>query len=439
MILRNSIYAILVFLITVIIYTYLITNQPDKYIDEILFLILLASIGVLYLVLYFLILRPLERVARKAQDIAKGNLHQTIPSEIGELGQTVVSFNHIIHNINEATDFIKKVEKGNMEVALASNALKGENPLSNALRTMSWQIQKIAEEERRRNWATEGMAQFVYILRSNHDDIQVLCDNIISTLVKYVKVQQGGLFVVNDATLAVEQRYLEMYACYAFNEQQFEQKRIEVGEGLVGQAYLQGTTVLLKEVPEDYYEIVSGLGNSKPKNVLIVPMKVNQSVFGVIELASFFAFEPYQVEFVEKLGENIAATIANVKSNEKTKQLLEDAQTFAEQLRSQEEEMRQNVEELQSTQEEMERRQDELETINKQMESNENVLKKAFEKSRDKEKELQSKQKEIEQLLNKQQEQEEQMRRTIDTMRENENYYKNRIEELEQKINKINK
>lgn len=434
MILRNSIYAILVFLITVIIYTYLITNQPDKYIDEVLFLVLLASIGILYLVLYFLLLRPLERVTLKASTIAQGNLHQTIPSEIGELGLTVNSFNQIINNINEATDFIKKVETGNIEVALASNALRGDNPLSNALRTMSWQIQKIAEEDRRRSWATEGMAQFVYILRSNNDNIEALCDNIISTLVKYVKAQQGGLFVINDTTLPIEQRYLEMYACYAFNEQQFERKRIDVGEGLVGQTYLQGETLQLKDVPEDYYPIISGLGMASPKNILIVPMKVNQSVFGVIELASFYAFEQYQIDFVEKLGENIAATIANVKSNEKTKQLLEDAQMFAEQLRSQEEEMRQNVEELQSTQEEMSRRQDELESINKKMESNENILKKAFEKSKDKEKELQDKQKEVEQLLKKQTEQEEQMRRTIDTMRENENYYKSRIEELEKKL-----
>jgi GAF domain-containing protein/HAMP domain-containing protein len=398
-ILRNSIYAILTLFLSVLIFAYLSLSRPDKYIDEIMFAMLLVCLFVLYMVVYFLLLRPLGRLARQSSKIAKGDLSQPIiQTAFGEIDEIAKSINLITSNINQATQFIKKIEKGNIDIS--TQTLQGNDSLSRALVNMSWQIQKIAEEEQQRNWATEGMAQFVYILRSNNDDIQALCDNIIANLVKYLKVQQGGLFVVNDTTLPIEKRYLELYACYAYDEKKFMHKRIEIGEGLIGQTYVQNETLQLNDIPSDYTKVISGLGEASPQHLLIVPMRVNQEVFGLLELASFNPFPNYQIQFIEKLGENIAATISNVKANEKTKQLLEDAQLLAEQLRAQEEEMRQNVEELQSTQEEMARKQQELEAANKRMESNEIVLKKALEKGKSKEQEFVQKLKEKEEEIN---------------------------------------
>ncbi|HTJ52229.1 MAG TPA: PAS domain-containing protein, partial [Cyclobacteriaceae bacterium] len=99
----------------------------------------------------------------------------------------------------------------------------------------------------------------------------------------------------------------------------------------------------------------SGLGQATPRCVFIVPLKVNDIIYGVLELASFEPYQEYEREFIEKVCETIASSIATVKISDQTKYLLEQSQLQAEAMRSQEEEMRQNMEELQATQEGMER------------------------------------------------------------------------------------
>jgi PAS domain S-box-containing protein len=82
-----------------------------------------------------------------------------------------------------------------------------------------------------------------------------------------------------------------------------------------------------------------------------------------MEIASFDKLENYQVDFIEKVGSNIASTVESVRTNIKTSELLEKSQQQAEEMSAQEEEMRQNMEELQATQEEAARRENELQSL----------------------------------------------------------------------------
>jgi PAS domain S-box-containing protein len=216
-----------------------------------------------------------------------------------------------------------------------------------------------AEDDRKRNWATTGLAQVGEILRATTGNSAELYDNIIRFLVKYTKSNQGGLFILN--TDSETEKHLDLVSCYAFERKKFLQRKVGTGEGLVGQCFLEGERIYLLEVPQEYVSITSGLGGSNPNALLIVPMKVNDEIYGVIELASFKKYEEHEIELVEKLAESIASTISNVRVNETTRILLEKTQQQAEEMRSQEEEIRQNMEELEATQEEMRRKQSILE------------------------------------------------------------------------------
>jgi PAS domain S-box-containing protein len=97
--------------------------------------------------------------------------------------------------------------------------------------------------------------------------------------------------------------------------------------------------------------------------LLLVPLKINEKIFGVLELATFGKYENHEVELVEKLTESIASTISSVRVSESTRILLEKTQQQAEEMRAQEEEMRQNMEELEATQEEMRRKEKHIQNM----------------------------------------------------------------------------
>ncbi|NJL13740.1 MAG: PAS domain S-box protein [Microscillaceae bacterium] len=101
-------------------------------------------------------------------------------------------------------------------------------------------------------------------------------------------------------------------------------------------------------------------GGAQPRSVLVVPLKLSDRVYGVMELASFYEFKHYQISFLEKLGENIASNLNAAQANERTRRLLEDSNRIAERLRQQEQKMLLNLQVLEDTQKAMQKNQEAL-------------------------------------------------------------------------------
>lgn len=265
-----------------------------------------------------------------------------------------------LHNeILSATHFVKKIEEGVLDIpypGLETTEIDKAS-LPGSLISMRNQLVRLNKIEEERKWATEGISKFVEILRQQHS-LEEMCFQIISNLIAHLGANQGNIYLAD-----YEKEVLELKACYAYDRKKFIEQSFEFGEGMIGQVFLEKQSQLLLNVPEGYVKITSGLGEATPRSIVIIPLKVNEEVQGIIEIASFNKFETYHVEFLEKLGENIASSVASLKVNERTKKLLQQSQQQAEILRTQEEEMMQNLEEMQSTQEELARKEAESEGI----------------------------------------------------------------------------
>ncbi len=309
--------------------------------------------------------KPTEILLQNAEKIKKGDI-QILENNISnkQFKKLNQSYALLTRSIQNAMSFIGNLEKGDYDKDYKNSDQNKDDKLAESLIQLRDKLKDIAETDRIRNWSTEGLAKFVDILRSiGEEDIEALSDRILSNLVKYLNANQGQLFVYNDDNS--DEPYLELIAFYAYERKKYNKIIIDSDDGLIGQAFREKETIYLTEVPQDFVEITSGLGESTPSSVLIVPLKVNEEVFGIIELASFNDFKKHEIEFIEKLGESIASTISTARLNDRTRKLLEDSRQQSEELRAQEEEMRQNMEELQATQEEVQRQIKENENMQK--------------------------------------------------------------------------
>ncbi|MEA2042528.1 MAG: hemerythrin domain-containing protein [Bacteroidota bacterium] len=317
--------------------------------------ILLISIVISFLI-SSLIIQPIKSLREQIEFLTSGELPDHIKvdghDEIGEMGQALST---LVEGLRNTAKF--SIQIGQEDFSADYRPMSKEDVLGNSLLSMRSSLQAAKKEEQKRqkedsqrNRVSEGLALFGDILRRYSDNLSELSNEIISNLVKFMKANQGAVFILNDEN--PDNIFLDLQGAYAYNRKKFLSKKIAPGEGLVGAVFLEKYTMYLTEVPEDFVEIESGLGNENPKSILIVPLKVDEKVLGVIELASFNAIEPYEIDMAERISESIASTLSTTRINARTSKLLKQSEEQAVKMREQEEEMLRNIEELKNIHEE---------------------------------------------------------------------------------------
>jgi len=269
-----------------------------------------------------------------------------------EIGKIAESIDKIIINQLKMAEFAEKLGDGNFDVEYTK--LSEQDKLGTSVIGMRDKLQKVAQDDVARNWASQGLTKFSELTREEADDISLLCDKFLSSFVKYLNANQGMIFLLINKEDGSQ--VLNLESAYAWDKKKYVTKTIAIGEGMIGQAAIEKDIIYLTDVPDNFITITSGLGDANPRCILITPLLFNNELYGVMEVASFRELKSFEVEFVQKLAEILASTISRVRINEQTQQLLKDSQKLTEELRTQEEEMRQNIEEMNATQEEMQQR-----------------------------------------------------------------------------------
>jgi PAS domain S-box-containing protein len=315
------------------------------------FMLAVAVAATIGSVLILIILKRVRLIRDNLKILVGGNIPDEIRESGDELSTIIRALNELSLNLKQIKNFAIDVGNGKFDTEISVFNNQGE--LGVSLEEMKQSLKIVYANERLRAFATEGLAKFSDILRKNNDNLDLLCYEIIANLVKYLEINQGGIFLLNKNE---KEPYLELKAAYAFNKKKTLEKKILLGEGLLGQSFLEGGVVHIKKIPKDYISLQSGLGEATPKSLLIIPLMYNTEAIGVLELASFEGFTDNQIEFLSNLAEVIASTITSVNTNDATRRLLEESKIKTEAIQAQEEELRQNAEELVATQEELERK-----------------------------------------------------------------------------------
>lgn len=338
------------------------------WISIMMFILLLTVIAYILLLLKLReeVHKPLHQFVDYSYNLSKGKLLSSdeftdAKYEFKKLGENLIKINNSLKEKKKFIDGLLK-QKFDIDVALqGKNDTFGKTLIAlkeNLRKTRDEQLQH-AEQNQLRRYLNEGIAKFAEILRTNSDDLSRLSDIFIRELVRYLEAIQGGLFLLKEN----DESRLYLASAFAYNRKRYLNKEILIGEGLVGTCAIEMKSINLTEIPEDYIEITSGLGDTPPSNILLLPVMFERTLIGVIEIASMKKFQAHQIEAGEKISESLASTIITARINTRTSELLKKSQEQAAEMAEQEEEMRQNMEELKATQEESARREDELEAI----------------------------------------------------------------------------
>lgn len=329
----------------------------------------LSIASIIFFLVYFKINKifiKLNEVISVSDSISNGEIltNSFVEIEASEFNSISISCDKINTNNKDLVVLANEIGNKNFDVDYVLKSEKDQ--LGKAMVAMKASLKELALKDEQQNWIALGLAKFGEILRQENESLEKFSFSIVSNLCRYLNVNQGGLFVYNESA---EETCLELMASFAYDKQKFVDKKIVLnkktgryvfGEGLIGQAFIDKTSIFMTDVPDDFIKITSGLGDATPKNVLVVPLQYNDEVVGVIELASFAKLKQFEIDFVQKLCEQIGSTIVTEQINSKTRLLLQDSQHQAEELVVKEAAMKKGYEEIAAIQEEIRRKESEF-------------------------------------------------------------------------------
>ncbi|MEG4226051.1 HAMP domain-containing protein [Microcoleus sp. N9_B2] len=291
-------------------------------------------------------------------------------------------------NVNELAANLTTQLRAIAEVAIAvtrgdltrsiSVATEGEVAIvKDNINQMIANLRETTQKNTEQDWLKTNLAKFTRMLQGQRD-LETVSKLILSELTPLVSAQHGVFFMMESVE---HDPFLKLLSTYAYRERKQLGNRFHLGEGLVGQCALEKERILLTEVPENYVKIGSGLGESTPLNVVVLPVLFEGQVTAVIELASFRRFSEIHLTFLDQLTESIAIVLNTIAASMRTEELLKQSQSLAEELQTQQKELtetnkrlEQQAQSLRASEELLKNQQEELQQTNEELEEQAELL-----------------------------------------------------------------
>ena len=279
-------------------------------------------------------------------------LRGIVAALLGATGVVVLFFatflaRRIARPIFELSIGADRVSRGQFDQEIQVKGRDEIGRLAKSFNNMVRSLRRMTAENQRQAWMKSGQTQLNDVM-SGEKRIRDLSRDVMAFLSRYLGAQVGTLYLLDDDGL------LKMNGGYGLEKNENPAPVFELGEGLVGQAAVDKKIALVTDVPKDYMNIRSGLGDASLRNILLVPFLREGEVKGVIELGSIHEFTEINVSFLTETVKSIAIAFHVAQSRNELRKLLRKSHDQAESLQASEEELRQTNEELEDRSRELE-------------------------------------------------------------------------------------
>jgi signal transduction histidine kinase/HAMP domain-containing protein/CheY-like chemotaxis protein len=308
-----------------------------------------------------------DEVTRVAREVGtEGQLggQAEVPGVSGTWKALTDNVNQLAANLTTQVRAIAEVSAavtaGDLSQRIEVDARGEVAELKDTINQMIVNLSETTERTTAQDWLKTNVARISTMLQGQRD-AGAVARQIMSHVTPLVDAQRGAFFVPDGHEEGAEAPALKLLASYAHTDRHTPGSRFAPGEGLVGQAAVERTPILVTSAPPGYV-VRSGLGEAAPVNVLVLPVLFEEELMGVLEFASLHPFTPTSRELLEELVETLGIVLHTIAATMRTEELLEQSQSLAQELQAQSEELQAQSEELQQTNEELEEKAELLET-----------------------------------------------------------------------------
>jgi HAMP domain-containing protein/putative methionine-R-sulfoxide reductase with GAF domain len=251
---------------------------------------------------------------------------------------------NLTNQVRAISDVATAVTQGDLtrQVGVEANGEVAE--LKDKLNEMIRNLRETTRQNTEQDWLKTNLERFTRMLQGQRD-LATVSNLILSELAPLVSAQHAVFYAMTSPSDGSEP-LLKFQAGYGYEERKHLLTTFRVGQGLVGQCAKEKQRILLTEVPSDYVRINSGLGDSTPLNIIVLPVLFEGSVRAVVELASFSPFSEAHQTFLDQLPKSIGLVLNTIEADTLTENLLKRSQSQAEELRAQQAELRESNEDL---------------------------------------------------------------------------------------------
>jgi Skp family chaperone for outer membrane proteins len=224
-----------------------------------------------------------------------------------------------------------------MQATLESRVENRTQALDRARREAEAAQQALEQEV----WLTSRQIQVSNALRTP-EDLTSLANRAAQAICAALEAPVAAIYIWRGNCL--------VYAgsCAFAPDDRAEWEVIRPGEGLLGQAALEEQPILTGEVPPGYFDILSGLGATTPRQLALWPLSHAGQQAGVIEIGLMTPLTSQQEQFLSRAAETLAASLQAITARARINELLAETQTQAEELQNREQELRAINEELEA-------------------------------------------------------------------------------------------
>ena len=208
------------------------------------------------------------------------------------------------------------------------------------------QLQGVYREMEFQRWGKTHLAEIATRLQQV-DNFPDLSREVLSNLCPLIEAWHG-VFYVHD-----EGEGLRLLGGYGYRERKQLKQRFAIGEGLVGQCALERAPITLIDPPAEYVTINSGLGESVPRVIAILPILHNERLLGVLELAAFQPFGKREMDLLDALIPILGMSMELLERSLHTRTLLRETQEQAVRMEKQAAQLEEQSVEMEAQQSEL--------------------------------------------------------------------------------------